>query len=355
MSTSTLEKVPTIGDVARLAGVSRSTASAALNGKSGKYSVAAGKREAILRAAQKIGYSPNPHAQRLAIGRCENTIALVTPYIHHGTGAERAHLIQEQLRRLGYFMPIHTYGMRDYHNENEAGLLEEVCRQSPRALLHQSGETNLDEDAMRVLTRYQEQGGEVLCFLVPTTLNCDHVLYDYHDAAYQAARHLIELGHRKIGYYRAGTKQMYLPGFFRALKEAKIEAKPEWLFFGPAQQNGGEPLARQYLALAQKPTALVVENDATATMAVNFLLRAGIKVPEDVSLVGFDDTIMASSCIVPLTAIRQPVENIARMVVELLLERLQDGYNGAPRRVVIRGEVVARESTVETRPGASLP
>jgi DNA-binding LacI/PurR family transcriptional regulator len=121
--------------------------------------------------------------------------------------------------------------------------------------------------------------------------------------------------------------------------------REEWLWANCCYEEAGARLAEKFLKLKERPTAICIINDVTASTFVTQLHRAGVRVPQDVSVVGYDDTPAARYALVPLTTVSHPVEGIARPIIEMLLSRLDGSYNGAPRCVHVKGELIVREST----------
>jgi DNA-binding LacI/PurR family transcriptional regulator len=200
----------------------------------------------------------------------------------------------------------------------------------------------------------------VISYDTPVPLECDQVVFDREDNAYQAVRYLLERGHRHVGLGILATApgllgsavdpQSYrLKGFQRALKEFGAPLCVEWLFRHASYEKGGAEMAHQFLQLAERPTGLCIVNDYVALAFMVEVMRAGVRVPEEVSIVGHDNQPIAAYCPVPLTSVSQPTEAIARAVVELVIGRIEGRAEEAPQTVTIRGGLVERAS-VELRP-----
>ncbi len=138
-------------------------------------------------------------------------------------------------------------------------------------------------------------------------------------------------------------------GVRRALAEFRLKLRPEWVLRSGMYEEGGARLAENYLALRRRPTALCIVNDVTAAFFVQQLMRRGLRVPDDVSVVGQDDTPAAAHCFVPLSTVAQPVNEVAEGVCELLKQRL-DGSHEPPQKLVVRGRLVQRESVAAPAP-----
>lgn len=344
MPTQSRQKI-TIQDVAKATGAAKSTVSAAFTGKG---RVSPERREEILRVARELGFEPNPHAQRLSNGNHNNTVALFSLDLDLGVGTHKLKIIQRLLAADGYDVPVYSYGSFGGGEVVPiAKLMDTLCRQRPRAIICFSN--NLSDDVWCKLERYQSEGGIVVCFDFKVPLACDTVVFDREDNTYQAARHLLNLGHRKIGFYRTcpdnlPQKEVRFQGFCRALKEYGIRPQQEWLFHEGLDEEGGELMAKKFLELKHRPSAMCIVNDTAAAMFIIQLRKAGINVPEDVSVVSHDDTPIARCSAVPLTTATHPVEEIAHQVVSFLQSRLTGEYTGDPRCEVIRGKLITRQS-----------
>ncbi len=338
----------TLGDVARAVGVAPMTVSRVLNGRG---NVAPETQVAVRQAVEKLGYEPNRSAQHLAGGRDQRTIAILLGGLDFDVTLHKVADIQRQLSARGYNVPLHTLGALVPSQKNEqTALAREIRRQKPRALICKFGA--LAADAQEEVRRYHREGGLVISFNEPADLECDQVLFDREDNTYQAARYLLELGHRDLGFWASDisvwTTEPRIQGFRRALREFGAPARPQWQFSGGshlANERSGAELAAQILALPKRPTGLCIVNDSAAVICVGELMRAGLRVPDDISVISHDDLPIAHYGAVPLTAVSHPIEATARAIVELLCQRIEDGFDGPPRQLNLRGELRVRQST----------
>ncbi len=175
---------------------------------------------------------------------------------------------------------------------------------------------------------------------------------DNRAAAKAMTEHLIELGHRRIGLIK-GPKSSPLTrdrvaGYQDALNQAGIEADPALVCHGDFSLKAGDDGAAAMLALPDRPTALFCENDEMAIGALKRIRQSGLRVPEDISLVGFDDIPFAAYCDPPLTTISQPAEAFGQRAVEMLIALIEKKPL-AERHVVLPFELTLRESTARVR------
>ncbi len=337
----------TMADVARMAGVTKMTVSFAIN-NTGRVSEKT--RAIVMEAAQQLGYEPNPHAQNLSNGRSNNTIGLFSLWFDFGVGTQKIQFIQSALNRSGFDVPMYGMGLHDQYSEQvQADAIASIRRQRPRGLICFTN--GLKPKALDELRRYQHEGGVLVSYDYPTDLDCDSVLFDRVDNTYRAAKHLTDLGHRKLGYADHGFVRSEGPrviGFKRAVEEADAEWRPEWLMEARSLRDyaqGGRLLAEQYLALRDRPTAMCIVNDYSALVFVSELQRAGLRCPDDVSVVGHDDHAMSAFASVPLSSVSHPSESIAQNAAQFLLSRLSGEYDGPARTFTARGELIARQSS----------
>ncbi|MBC8134790.1 MAG: LacI family DNA-binding transcriptional regulator [Fibrella sp.] len=351
------KKAPTITDVAAAAGVTTATVSFAF---SGKRFVAPETRELVLNAARELDYAPNPHAVRLANGRIEDLIALFTLTLDQGVGTEKLLLIQRALYTAGYRAPIHGYDFHAAFNlPEQVSLMRDLRMQRPRGIV--CATAGVHPDALEELRRFADEGGVVACLSYgdPIQIESDQVVFDDADNTYQSACHLLRLGHRNLGFYKVGLDRHYGPryhGFRRALSEFGVPYREDWHFRGgdiALQEGSGAEIAREWVRMPanDRPTGLCIVNDRTAQGFIVEAFRLGMRVPEDVSVVGHDDQPQAAFGRVPLTTVSHPVIAMSDSLVTLLVERLKGIYDGPARRIVHRGALIVRDSTAPLTPG----
>lgn len=343
-------KPPTIKDVAGALGMHKSTVSLAL---SGKGNIAASTRVRVMSVARELGYEPNPLAQRLANGNPNPEVCIVTGALDVGLATEKILLIQNALIQQSLEVPIYTCSEPvGEAGRSQAAQVKQICRQQPRAIICYA--QMIDPGAYRAVENYQDLGGIVISYDLPIPLDCDQVVFDREDNGYQAARQLLIQGHRRVGIGMSSTHNWkaaasYLPhtlrlnGFRRALEEFGAPVREDWFFQNTTYERGGVELAQRFLQMKDRPTGLCIVNDYMALAFMVEIRKAGVRVPQDVSVVGLDNQPIAAYCPVPLTSISQPAEKISDAVVALLQERIA-GSREAAQTVTIQGEVVLRES-----------
>jgi len=336
----------TIYDVAKEAGTSKSTA-ARVMAKTG--SVSERVSSAVMEAANRLGYQPDEQARRLATGRFDNVVDIFTADLDYGVILRRIKSIQVLLQSRDLEVSYHICSLQ---SKSKAQTIQKLRRRKPRAIV--ASTWSMDEDAVNELNGYMQDGGVVVCFGTNEALplQCDQILFDEEQNTYLAVRHLLDMGHTEIGFnshFDSNPDHPRIRGMKRALKEAGVAYHPEWRHDSIVYEEGGAQLASWFLGLKDRPTAMCINNDVVASVFVQLLYRSGLKVPEDVSVVGHDDSPVAAHCIVPLTVASQPIWPEAEMVVEFLMERLS-GYEGPPRIIINHGELLQRQSVARVVP-----
>jgi len=341
-----ISKTTTLADVARGAGVTKSTASFAF---SGKRKISDATKERIFAVAKELGYHPNPHAQRLGAGRAAKLVGLFALTLDHMAWKTMSRLHHE-LAEKGYEAPLYTYGYALEGPPDHKSLLYGMCSQLPEGIICNTAKL-VAEDAL-MLEEYQRKGGALVCMHSELPLDCDQVIFDREENTYLAARYLLDAGHRDIGFCMFDAADFSQPrsrGFARALCEFGIKPNPKWLFEAGHDEEGGAMLAEKFLNLKKRPSGMCIVNDMQAATFVHKILRAGLRVPQDVSIISLDDMPAARHCVVPLTAVTQPWTEMADTAVRFLLERMQLKERSELRKVVFSGKIIERESVLQHR------
>jgi LacI family transcriptional regulator len=347
-------KRATLLDLARETGFSRTTVSYALNGHQGIPEIT---REKVRDAAQRLGYVPNAHAQNLASGARSNTVELLVIGLDAGSVTLRAMAIQSRLFDAGYRVPLHGFGCDVERSAENAkislvDIVRDIRQRRPAAVVFQlinEPDKVIREDICRELQRYIDEGGIVVTYGTEYSLQCDQVIFHSDYGTYLATRYLASKGHREIALssYRVDHVDARIRQFERVLADYEIPLQPDFLIHNVHHEEGGEYLANWFHARKRKglpcPTGIVIINDSVASVFETCLNRLGYSVPDDVSVVGFDDLPVARYAIVPLTTIANPVDKLAQAVEHFVVSRLE-GYMGAPRQAEVQGELVERES-----------
>ncbi len=332
----------TLQDVAREAGVSPSTVSRVINGTA---RVNARKREAVLQAIERLNYRPNLMAKGLAQGR-SLTVGVVTQEISSPYYGGMLKGVEQALEQTPYH-PIFASG--HWRADQEEAALKVLVNRQVDALIVMDG--SVPEGCLRQLSQRMPV---VVVGRAIAGLNC--LSTDNFQGAHQAIRHLIELGHRRIAHI-AGPQSHpdaveRLKGYKAALAEASLPFDPALVVEGDYLEPSGLLAVEALLARGALFTALFAANDQMAYGASVALYRRGIRIPHDVSLVGFDDLPSSSYFTPPLTSVHQPGQEMGWEAARWVLAMLE-GQSYTPKPLTTR--LVVRESTGFLRsPGSRL-
>jgi LacI family transcriptional regulator len=346
----------TIRDVAKRAGVSPSLVSFVVNGT---RSVGEASRQRVLEAIDALGYTPNAAARGLRMGRT-SMVACLIPYLNnplytlHATGAE------QELGKAGLLTIVCSTRGRT------AGVNGPAGADSPSgAVLQALSGSRVDgvllfpyEEDVAQVARLTESGTPVV-FLdreppKAAGLPVDAAVVDNENGVFRATEHLLELGHTRIGLVSLRPNSLSAPprlaGFRRAFEERGLTVPEECLALGRGSPEDGDAMTAQLLALRPAITALVVAVTNCTAGALRAIHRAGLRVPEDLSVVGYTHEGALGWPALDLTAVRYPGIELGREAAKLLLRRL-GGAKDVRQRVVLQPELRPGSSTRRLVPG----
>jgi LacI family transcriptional regulator len=342
MASTTSIRRPTQNDVAKRAGVSQATVSLVLN-KVTNTNIPEETRLRVLKAIDELAYRPNTLASSLRLGKT-HTLGLILPDSANPFFAEVSRSIDSAAFEQNYNLILcNTEGDVD----RELLYVDVLCNRQVDGIIFVAVGDQADS-----LQR-------VLCKNIPVVMidrdlpgmEVDAVLTDNRLGGYQATQHLIDLGHRRIGCI-AGSSSVTPSasrgeGYLAALSEHNLPADPSLLIRGDFHPYSGWSAARTMLALPVPPTAIFACNDLMAIGALRAITEAGLHVPEDVSLVGFDNIELATYTNPPLTTVAQPIHEAGQTAINFLLERIREpGLDF--RRAILPTGLIIRDSTKET-------
>lgn len=327
-----------IKDVAKLAGVSTATVSHVINNTRFVTPATKQKVQAVI---EQLNYTPNAHARNLASGR-SSSLGLIISDIANPFFPELVKSMQEQATAHGYDVILMN---TNYDPARTASCVQRLIEQKVRgvAIMTSEMEPHLGErlTAKEVATVFLDLGA-----VGPHTSN---IVVDYEKGIRQGVEHLLALGHRRIAYI-SGPPQMKSAArrrtaFARTMKkyQSSLHTAP-LIFAGDLKVGGGQNAAREILRLAPLPTAIIAANDLMAIGALRELKNADLRVPADISLLGFDDILFAALADPPLTTIALPRAEIGRAAIQALIQTIAaDGNLGLEFKV--KTHLVTREST----------
>jgi LacI family transcriptional regulator len=294
---------------------------------------------------QKLGYHPNILARSLRMGETK-TIGLIVPDAANLFFAEVARKIEDDGYRQGYSVIL---GNSDNNPEKQTNYINTLLAKRVDGVIFISSGGEVQD-----LQRFSENQIPVVVADrdVPLEL-ADVVLLDNEQAGYDATCHLIGLGHTSIacitGPDDLSPSMQRVNGCRRAMREAGLTIRPEYIVAGDFRFKGGEAAMQRLLLLPDRPSAVFALNDMMAIGAMTAIRKAGLTIPGDISVIGFDDIELASAVNPSLTTIAQPIDEIAGKATDLLIQRLNGSRDSDNQRIFLKASLVTRESTARRK------
>ena len=332
----------TLKSLAAHIGLSPGTVSAVLNNSPSSHHIPQKTKERVLAAARQLNYRPNYFARSLRNKRtC--TIGVLAHEVGDAYGALVIAGIENYTRQKDYFFVtgIHRHDPDLFDRYSNLLLQRGV-----------EGFVTIDLNLQRSLP-------------LPTVAVSGHrqhkgitnIVLDHRHAALMALQHLVELGHRDIALMLGNPASSDAldrgQAICRVAQELHVEIRPELMVQILSEESSpqlGYPYAKELLARKHRFTALFAYNDISAIGAIRAFQEAGLRVPEDISVVGFDDIQGAAFHYPSLTTVRQPLRRMGEIAAQILLERIESPDSSYPTEVAVEPELVVRESTGKAPP-----
>ena len=338
----------TIYDIAKAAGVTATTVSYVLSGKGG---VGQATRERVLKYAQELGYRPNLIARSLT-KQSTRTIGFVVPNIGNPYYAGLAEVVE----CLAYEAGIRVFITNTYR-DNRLGqeLLDDLISR------HVDGIIVVSEGLSSTILQGLQAKSPLRLPIVRCVIEGDEptafpaVTFDFFKAGHLAGEHLLELGHQRIGIVVDGLANedgqierilhpLRLAGFSEALAQAGYPLDPSLIGIGDSSVESSKKATQRLLQLSNPPTALFATNDLMALGVISKAWELGIAVPQQLSVVGFDDISLAASHVPPLTTVAMRESAVARLALELLFGMMEGKDVSSPPMLqpalIVRGSAV---------------
>lgn len=334
----------TIHDVAARAGVSIKSVSRVMNGEA---NVRAEMRERVQAAMAELDYVPNPGARRMANARS----MLIGLFFHPQMDFYISGLQLGAARRCrdnDYLLAVEPI---EWDQPDVAAMIARTTRRSRLDGVILVPPHCDDMSIIAELERLETPLVRISPGLEPGRHS--RVYVNDRQGAYDATRHLIELGHSKIAFIGGpplrGASEFRREGFLDAMKEAGLKVRPSWMKVGGFTYLGGRDCAEELLTSKTPPTAIFTASDAMALGVMNVANRRKIIIPHDLSLVSFDDYPFATAVSPQLTTVRQPVEQMGAAAADIILSTRSRGGPAAPQQRQLAVQLIVRESTAPPR------
>jgi len=288
-----------------------------------------------------LRYQPNLLAASFRKG-VTNTIGLVVMDIANPFYSELARGVEDLAYAQGFSIILCD---SDVMEEREALYLEWLCSRRVDGILM----TPINQDAVsRAILR--ERGVPYLLIDAnDATDNASTVTIDHDKGAQMAVQHLLSLGHTRIAFVggdlRIPPVRMMFAGFRRALNEAGLKHDPNWIYEESTEMHGGYVAMQKLLELRNRPTAALFISDFTAIAAMSALEERSLRVPEDFSIVGYDNIRMGALMKPPLTTVAQDQYQLGQISARILIHEIRSGQGEIHQRVMLQPRLVVRAST----------
>lgn len=332
------DKKVTIIDIAEKSQVSISTVSRVLRGNAG---VAEAKKEAVLNAIKALNYEPNVFAQGLASGQSK-IIGVLTPFINSPFFGDMMRGIIKGLEDSGYFtLFFDTF----WNKDRERQAIQELLARRVDGLIVLAGEIPGDD-----LCKVQERIPLIIVGRNIPALSEVTIHIDNFQGAYNATKYLIEFGHHQIahitGLMSHNDAAQRLNGYKQAMLDAGIQPNEQLIITSDYSEKSGLLAVQSLMMRGQTFSAIFCGNDQSAYGARLGLFRQNLRVPDDISLIGFDDQLGAAYTIPPLTTVRQPAMEMGEAAAQGLLQLLKSEELVLPK---FKAELVVRETVKRYR------
>ena len=332
--------VVTLKAVAAHVGLSAGTVSAVLNDAPSAKHIPKQTRERIIAAARKLDYRPNYFARSLRKRRTM-TIGVIAHEIGDGYSSSIIAGIENGTRQRDYFFVTGVH-------RHDRDLFDRYSR-----LLIQRGAEGIITVDFNLAHSFP-----LPAVAIPGHVDNEgvtNIVLDHRHAAELALKHLVDLGHSKIAFFRGHPQSADSTSRWNAVqdvaREMKIELDPQLIIHIDSNDSTphlGYPYGKQLLASGKPFTALFAYNDISAIGAIRAFQEAGLHVPNNISVVGFDDIPAAAFHYPSLTTVRQPLQKMGEIAVEILIGRIE-GDRDWQREVAVQPEIVVRESTAQAK------
>ncbi|SDI00959.1 LacI family DNA-binding transcriptional regulator [Alteribacillus bidgolensis] len=327
-------------DVAKKAGVSQATVSRVIN----KYPyIRQSTREKVLSAIAEMGFTPDQVARSLNI-RKTTTIGLIVGDISNSFFAETAKVIISEARELGYDVILSN---TNHESGNLKKSIDTFIGKRVDGMIIGSVE-RFDEEIQYL---YESNFPVILYNTKVDTEHCHSVVLNNTKGAVLATEHLLGLEHEKIAYITLPLKYSTLfermEGYKQALSDNGLKYDPELVYTGNISHQSISKFLDKLWAMKDRPTAIFAASDQIAVTVMEICKNKNIKIPEDISIIGFDDITLSSSPFIHLTTISQQHKRMSSMVVEKLTRFIEDDHskNKGPEQTVLEPELIVRSTT----------
>lgn len=338
-------KRATIIEIARLANTSTATVSRVLSGAD--YPVSETLRNAVKQAAKEVGYVPNAFGQSLKNGKTKD-IGVIIPNFTNPFYMQMISGIEAMCREQGYNPIICSSNNDEDHELANIELLRKKCVEG---LIISS----IHKSPLEIQSALSMHKHVVLFDQESPLSGCDYVTFDFEQGGYMAVSYLLSKGHRHIAFLTAplekrGSRRALYRGCQRAIQEwgeptrcslvvedIRTDNYTRW------EYENGQLLANRIVEMTDRPTAVFVYNDMTAISVMSQLMKQGLRIPEDISVMGFDNIVMSEFANPPLTTVCQPAYETGSLAAQTIIDKIE-GRRFTNCRIDLTPQLIERDS-----------
>ena len=328
----------TIKEIAKILDIHNSTVSRALNDRPG---ISVKTKEKVKVLAKKLNYQPHDIARNLVLKKT-NVIGLIVTNNSSPLYAEIIRGVETVAGENGYVV---LFGNTNDSYERELKLIKTLRSKRVDGFIIATLENRTDHIAE---IASQNVTPIVLIDRYLENVEMNYVVSDNYNGAYQGVAHLIKLGHRRIGHITAAVAytpvQERLLGYKNVLKENGIQPEEELVKFCGLDKNAGYEGAKQLLTMSKPPTAIFLNNDLMALGAYDVVKEIGLKIPDDIAFVGFDNLELSAHLSVPLTTVMQKKFEMGTKAAEILIANIESKEPLGIQKNILPTELIVRDS-----------
>ncbi len=327
----------TIRDIAKMAKVSHMTVSRVLNDDP---HVREETRRKILELVHILDYRPDARARAFA-SKTSHLLGLLVSDISNPFHAEQARGIEDKAHEKGYNVIFCSTDEKSERMKTYTDLMMDAGVDGlifSSVHLHEPVTEKLIDERFPVVLVNRKLSGK----------SCNYVICNNVNGAYEITEHLINLGHRKIaiitGSPNLSTGRERLKGYQKALKDHGIDFDHNYIIQGPFKRETGYRAAKQLLTMKDRPGAIFAGNDFMAMGVIDAIEELGMNIPEDVAVVGFDNTEFSSSLRIKLTTVSQRKYEMGNLAVQILIDYIERKEKNYTHKVILEPKLIIRES-----------
>ena len=330
----------TLRDIARQLNISISTVSRALGGSP---DINKDTRKAVMEIAKELAYEPNQVAQNLRKNKT-NTLGMIVPELATHFFSANLSGFQDVAAGKGYNVMICQ--SNESYEEEIKNINTLVASRVDGLIISLSKETRNYDHLQSLFNR-----GIPLVFFdrVCDEINTSRIIVDDHDGAFKATEHLIEMGYKRIAHLSGpenlSISKRRLEGYLDAMKKHNMPVLPEFVRHSSLSERDVIDQVNALLNLPEPPDALFAINDPAAVQALQVIKERGLKVPEDLALVGFNNDPVTALLEPSLTTIAQPAFQLGQLAARHILEQINHPTEFIPQKVVLKTELIIRNSS----------